>query len=820
MTQSLQQSFGPAAAAASGMALGFGKKAYDKVERLWGGNNTAQAPVGSAPFSNRAASAGSANSARNGGLRRTPNAPSGAWSIASMSMSSDEGSTHSGSPHMVGADLGPCLRSPRPQNSYSAPVTGLVFGRALVDCVRDTRVSRVVYVTASSPKLPHMGAPARDIEERALPALIVRCVQHLRRWGVEEEGLFRISGRASHIAKLRSEFDTGADYDLKQANPGQLDPHAVASVFKAYLRELPEPLLTRSLTPLFDEVVASTPNTHNQQMHEFYGLPAGPRTVPQMRKPPSLSNLGPNASPLLLHKVSTLVARLPLENRDTLFTVIELLKTTANNSKATKMPLANLLLLFCPSLQVSPTLLRVLCEADNIWDGPLPAPVTTPSSTASEHETVPEESDAERLSEESLRPPTLRHERVVSGVGLGALSGGPRSRQGVPMRMPVPGMSPSQLADVFTAQSSPTPSPSAMASTPSINLPDDEKPLPKSPHTPHTPESRTSEGVVSLPSRRLSIFGINKSPNSSSSQVSTPNSVRSYDESNPPASPSSMRGIKRNGMRPSLQLMFSNKRSREDLLSPRSGSPHSNRSGSPMPSGTPQSTTLALPPVLTVPIASPGFSTSLESFMSEDARTPSPTPFTNAHQPTDFIGSRSTLSLANSNANSSSSSSRSTSSLVIPVSEEARNLSVHNLDSGRRSPSPNITSAISTTITPTTASSDETPVQTPIADMFRSPSRAGTFADEQDQVVVLLPPLSFSQSPMFSPSPGAMNPPPQRTTAPFSPPPRLDLKVAPQQDDDDDDDDWARVVLSAAGSSPVKPLRVRAAVQQFERRPL
>lgn len=47
----------------------------------------------------------------------------------------------------------------------------------------------------------------------------------------------RISGRASHIAKLRSEFDTGADYDLKESNPGQLDPHAVASVFKAYLRE-------------------------------------------------------------------------------------------------------------------------------------------------------------------------------------------------------------------------------------------------------------------------------------------------------------------------------------------------------------------------------------------------------------------------------------------------------------------------------------------------------------------------------------------------------------------------------------------------------
>jgi len=29
----------------------------------------------------------------------------------------------------------------------------------------------------------------------------------------------------------------GADFDIAQCNPAQLDPHAVASIFKAYLRE-------------------------------------------------------------------------------------------------------------------------------------------------------------------------------------------------------------------------------------------------------------------------------------------------------------------------------------------------------------------------------------------------------------------------------------------------------------------------------------------------------------------------------------------------------------------------------------------------------
>jgi hypothetical protein len=41
----------------------------------------------------------------------------------------------------------------------------------------------------------------------------------------------------------------GADYDMTESTPGDLDPHAVASVFKAYLRErMSESLLIE--TPL------------------------------------------------------------------------------------------------------------------------------------------------------------------------------------------------------------------------------------------------------------------------------------------------------------------------------------------------------------------------------------------------------------------------------------------------------------------------------------------------------------------------------------------------------------------------------------------
>lgn len=63
-----------------------------------------------------------------------------------------------------------------------------------------------------------------------------------------------VSGRSTHVAKLRAEFDSGADYDMSECGPGEIDPHAVASIFKAYLREREEHCLY-SACPLADEDV-------------------------------------------------------------------------------------------------------------------------------------------------------------------------------------------------------------------------------------------------------------------------------------------------------------------------------------------------------------------------------------------------------------------------------------------------------------------------------------------------------------------------------------------------------------------------------------
>lgn len=67
--------------------------------------------------------------------------------------------------------------------------------------------------------------------------------------------MYSVGGRPKHVSALRAEFDkgglnpllelhhcansliVGADYDLASCEPGDLDPHAVASVFKAFFRE-------------------------------------------------------------------------------------------------------------------------------------------------------------------------------------------------------------------------------------------------------------------------------------------------------------------------------------------------------------------------------------------------------------------------------------------------------------------------------------------------------------------------------------------------------------------------------------------------------
>lgn len=80
-----------------------------------------------------------------------------------------------------------------------------------------------------------------------LPCVVYRCVQYLEaRNAILEEGIFRLSGSNVVIRQIRDRFNTEGDIDLLK-DENYYDIHAIASLLKLYLRELPSTILTREL---------------------------------------------------------------------------------------------------------------------------------------------------------------------------------------------------------------------------------------------------------------------------------------------------------------------------------------------------------------------------------------------------------------------------------------------------------------------------------------------------------------------------------------------------------------------------------------------
>ena len=100
------------------------------------------------------------------------------------------------------------------------------------------------------------GAPLADAVEYCgprgvdvcLPAVVYRCLEYLESKEVSrEEGIFRMSGSNVVIKGLKKRFNAEGDFDFLGPDEPYFDVHAVASLLKLYLRELPQPVLTRDL---------------------------------------------------------------------------------------------------------------------------------------------------------------------------------------------------------------------------------------------------------------------------------------------------------------------------------------------------------------------------------------------------------------------------------------------------------------------------------------------------------------------------------------------------------------------------------------------
>lgn len=115
-------------------------------------------------------------------------------------------------------------------------------------------------------------------EKRDVPFIITACVREVERRGVGEVGLYRVSGSASDLTKLRKSFESNS-YEAEQLLK-EVDVHSVTGVLKLYLREMPEALFTDALYPAFLEAFQTGELSKGAALRRVYeSLPAVNKAV-------------------------------------------------------------------------------------------------------------------------------------------------------------------------------------------------------------------------------------------------------------------------------------------------------------------------------------------------------------------------------------------------------------------------------------------------------------------------------------------------------------------------------------------------------------
>uniref|UniRef100_A0A8D2NGY7 Myosin IXA n=1 Tax=Zonotrichia albicollis TaxID=44394 RepID=A0A8D2NGY7_ZONAL len=104
-------------------------------------------------------------------------------------------------------------------------------------------------------------------EERAVPLLVEKLINYIEMHGLYTEGIYRKSGSTNKIKELRQGLDT----DIDSVNLDDYNIHVIASVFKQWLRDLPNPLMTFELYEEFLRVMGEQLPSHPIPLAEGNG---------------------------------------------------------------------------------------------------------------------------------------------------------------------------------------------------------------------------------------------------------------------------------------------------------------------------------------------------------------------------------------------------------------------------------------------------------------------------------------------------------------------------------------------------------------------
>ncbi|KAJ3448906.1 rho/rac/cdc gtpase-activating protein [Anaeramoeba flamelloides] len=157
------------------------------------------------------------------------------------------------------------------------------------------------------------GVPLTVVIERdqtEIPKLIQNSIKIIEKLGLQETGIFRLSGQKGDIDRYKEEFDSGKDVTFEN----EMNVHNVSGILKQWFRELPESLLTKELYPKFVQIQS---NYQGKQLVEQEKL---------------------------------LVDQLPKLNKRIFEIISELMHKIKKYEKVNKMGIQNLALLFGPTL--------------------------------------------------------------------------------------------------------------------------------------------------------------------------------------------------------------------------------------------------------------------------------------------------------------------------------------------------------------------------------------------------------------------------------------------------------------------------------------
>uniref|UniRef100_A0A671YFZ0 ABR activator of RhoGEF and GTPase n=1 Tax=Sparus aurata TaxID=8175 RepID=A0A671YFZ0_SPAAU len=169
-------------------------------------------------------------------------------------------------------------------------------------------------------------------ERSKVPYIVRQCIEEVEKRGIDEVGIYRISGVATDIQALKTAFDTNTKDILMMLS--DMDINAIAGTLKLYFRELPEPLLTDQMRASELKISLSDPAAkENCMMH--------------------------------------LLRSLPDPNLMTFLTLLEHLKRVAEKEPINKMSLHNLATVFGPTLlrpsESETTKGQHITSASDIW---------------------------------------------------------------------------------------------------------------------------------------------------------------------------------------------------------------------------------------------------------------------------------------------------------------------------------------------------------------------------------------------------------------------------------------------------------------------